>query len=139
MCHTNDVTLLRISLRPGEPIFGQVVFAAQKAILSGELAPGQAFPSVRSLAIDLRIHPNTAHKVIQHLIQQRWLESRPGIGTVVATPPTARRSERKRLLEHEVEQLLVEAKRVGVTLPEVIQAISAQWAQLQKAAGESED
>src|SRR5581483_1219808 len=130
MCHSTSVTLLNITLRPGESIFEQVVFAAKKAFLSGEYRPGQAFPSVRALAADLKIHPNTAHKVIQHLIRERWLENHPGIGTVVAMPPEARASEKRHLLQHEVEQLVVEAKRVGLGLGDVVDAISTQWTKL---------
>jgi GntR family transcriptional regulator len=111
-------------------IFEQVVFAARKAFVSGEFQPGQAFPSVRALASELKIHPNTAHKVIQHLIQERWLEVQPSIGTVVAVRPPARVGDRRRLLQHEVEQLVVEALRVGVPLEDVLDAIETQWARL---------
>jgi len=131
MCHTSVVTLMRLHLRPGQSIFDQVVFAAKKAFISGEFRPGQAFPSVRALASELKIHPNTAHKVVQHLIQERWLEVRPGIGTLVAERPEARAGDRKRLLQQEVEQLVVEAQRVGLELAEVVQAIEAQWAKLE--------
>ena len=132
MCHTANVTPFRFDLKPGEPIFDQVVFAAKKAIISGELQAGQAFPSVRSLAADLKIHPNTAHKVIQHMIQEKLLEVRPGIGTVVADMPVTRAPERRRLLKQEVEQLVVEAKRVGLELPDVLREVEAQWAGLEK-------
>jgi GntR family transcriptional regulator len=124
-----------LTLRPGESIFDQVVFAAIKAFVSGEFQPGQPFPSVRALAADLMIHPNTAHKVVQHLIQEGWLESRPGIGTVVASPPEVRSSERRRLLEQQVEQLVVEARRVGVPLRDLIAAIETQWQALDGDAG----
>ncbi len=135
MCHITTVTLLKFQLRPGQSIFDQVVFAAEKAFVSGEYRPGQAFPSVRALAADLKIHPNTAHKVVQHLIQERWLEARPGIGTVVAEPPQARAGDRNRLLQQEVEQLVVEAKRVGLSLQDVVEAIGSQWTKLDKARG----
>ena len=85
------------------------------------------------LAADLKIHPNTAHKVIQHLIQERWLEMHPGIGTVVAVPPKARTGDRQRLLQEEVEQLVVEARRVGVRLQDVIEAISKEWSKIDQA------
>jgi GntR family transcriptional regulator len=126
------VTLFRFALRPGQSIFEQVVFAATKAFLSGEFRPGQPFPSVRTLAAEFKIHPNTAHKVVQHLIQERWLEVRPGIGTVVAELPEARAGDRKRVLRQEVEQLVVEAMRVGVELPEVLEAVEAQWARIER-------
>jgi GntR family transcriptional regulator len=130
------VTLFRLVLRPGQSIFDQVVFAAKKAFVSGDLRPGDAFPSVRALAAELKIHPNTAHKVVQHLIQERWLEARPGIGTVVAEPPEARASDRKRLLREEVEQLVVEARRVGLALREVVEAVETQWAKLERPVAE---
>jgi GntR family transcriptional regulator len=126
------MTLLRFTLRPGQSIFEQVVFAAVKAFISGEFQPGQPFPSVRALAADLKIHPNTAHKVVQYLIQERWLEARPGIGTVVAERPEVRSGDRKRLLKDEVEQLVVEAKRVGVELQDLLETIEAQWKTLER-------
>jgi GntR family transcriptional regulator len=126
------VTPFRFELRPGQPIFDQVVYAAKKAFISGELQSGQPFPSVRALAADLKIHPNTAHKVVQHLIQEGFLEVQPGIGTLVSDLPTARAGDRKRLLRQEVEQLVVEAKRVGLELSDVVQAIETQWAKFEK-------
>jgi GntR family transcriptional regulator len=121
---------LKVTLRPGQPIFDQVVFAATKAFISGEFLPGQPFPTVRALAADLKIHPNTAHKIIQHLIQERFLEVRPRVGTVVAELPQARAGDRKRLLREEVGELVVEARRVGASLQDVIHAIEDEWAKL---------
>ncbi|HLY42037.1 MAG TPA: GntR family transcriptional regulator [Terracidiphilus sp.] len=126
------MTPFRLTLHPGESIFDQLLFAIKKAFVSGELQAGQAFPSVRSLAVEFKIHPNTAHKVVQHLIQEGWLEARPGIGTVVAEIPEPRPGDRKRLLQREVEQLVVEAKRIGLDLDEVQQAIQDQWAKLDR-------
>ena len=114
-------------------MFDQMVFAAKKAFISGEFQPGQSFPSVRTLAADLKVHPNTALKVVQHLIQEGFLESRPGIGTVVAELPQARAGDRKRLLQNEVEQLVVEALRVGASLEQVIESVTTQWSRLNKA------
>jgi GntR family transcriptional regulator len=131
MCHSSDVTL-KVNLRPGQSIFDQVVFAAQRALISGELVEGQPFPSVRALAAELKIHPNTAHKVVQHLIQERLLEVRPGIGTVIAKAPRVHPGDKKRLLQEEVEALVVEAKRVGADLTEVIEALQSRWGELER-------
>jgi len=133
MCHIINVTL-QLRLRQGVPIFDQVVFAAKRAFLSGDFLPGQSFPSVRVLAAELKIHPNTAHKVVQHLIQEGFLEARHGVGTVVAELPEARAAEKKRLLRQEVEQLVVEAMRMGLELPQVLEAIETQWASLERQA-----
>lgn len=121
------MTPFHIKLDSSQSIFDQVVYGATRAILGGAMKPGDAFPSVRVLAKDLKIHPNTAHKVIQHLIQERWLVSSPGRGTTVALPPKARSGDRQRLLNDEVEQLVVEARRVGAKLDEVLDSVETQW------------
>jgi hypothetical protein len=56
----------------------------------------------------------------------------PGIGTVVSQPPSARAGDKKKLLQQDVEQLVVEAKRVGANLRDVVEAISSQWTKLDK-------
>lgn len=122
----------KVKLNPGQSIFEQVCFAATKAILAGELKQGEAFPSVRTLAVELKIHPNTAHKVVQHLVQERWLVVQPGVGTLVTPPPKARAGDRKRLLSDDVEKLVVEAMRVGASLADVLLAVEEQWRELQK-------
>ena len=125
------MTLFRLRLEPGESIFDQVVYAAIRSFVAGEYRPGQAFPSVRALAAELKIHPNTAHKVVQHLIQERYLESRPGVGTAVAELPAARAGDKRRLLRREAEQLVVEARRIGLQLDQVLDAVRGQWEKLE--------
>jgi GntR family transcriptional regulator len=120
----------RINFRSGVPLYEQIVYAAKKAIVSRQLRPGEAFPSVRVLSRELKINPNTAHKVITQLIGSGLLETRPGIGTVVSELPEARASERVRLLEYEIEQLVVEAKKLGIGLDEVIESVSEHWKDL---------
>lgn len=105
--------------------------------MSGEFLPGQPFPSVRALAADLKIHPNTAHKAVQHLVQEGFLEVRPGVGTVVAELPEPRAVEKRKLLERELEQVVVEAKRMGLDLTELKAAIEMQWAKLASASQEN--
>jgi GntR family transcriptional regulator len=116
-----------LTLRPGQSIFDQLVSAAQKAILSGELTEGQTFPSVRTLAADLKIHPNTAHKAVQYLIHEKWLEMTPGIGTVVARPPHRLKEMRWQLIQHEITALIGEARRIGLSPEELKHAIDKEW------------
>lgn len=133
------MTLLNCKAQPGQSIFDAVVFAAKRAIISGEYTPGQVFPSVRTLAADLKIHPNTAHKIVQHLVHEGWLEARPGIGTVVCEPPEARPGEKARLLDHEVEALAVGARRVGLSREELLDAVAEHWDKIDKARGSEDD
>jgi GntR family transcriptional regulator len=124
------VIAFRVDFRPGVSLYEQIVYAAEKAIVSGQLRPGDTFPSVRALSKELKINPNTAHKVVAHLIAAGMLEPQPGVGTVVSPLPEPRRAERTQLLDHEVEQLVVEAKKLGIGLEEVAQSVAAHWKRL---------
>jgi GntR family transcriptional regulator len=119
-----------VTIRPGESPYRQIVYAATKAVVSGELAPGSPFPSVRELSQALKINPNTAHKVVAELIRDRLLEVRPGVGTVVSSGRRATAAERRVLLSSEVEQLIVEARRLGLTKQDVTNAIADRWTAL---------
>ena len=130
MRYSTRMVPFRITFRAGVPLFEQVVYASTKAMVSGQLRPGDPFPSVRALSKELKINPNTAHKVVTHLIAEGLLEARPGIGTVVAALPDSTRKERMHLLEHEIEELVVEAKRLGIELSEMLSSISAHWQHL---------
>jgi GntR family transcriptional regulator len=120
----------RVPFRAGVSLFEQIVYASKKAMISGQLRPGEPFPSVRTLSKELKINPNTAHKVVTHLISEGLLEMHPGIGTVVASLPDSSRKERTQLLGHEIEELVVEAKRLGIGREEMLTAISAHWQRL---------
>lgn len=120
----------RVTLRPGESPFRQVVFAVTRAVVSGELAPGSTFPSVRELSQALKVSPGTAHKVVAELTRKDLLEVRPGIGTVVAAGGDSSPRERRALLSERVEELVVEAKRLGLAESDVQEAVASRWAEL---------
>jgi GntR family transcriptional regulator len=120
----------RVDFRGGVSLYEQIVYAAKKAMISGQLRAGDAFPSVRLLSKELKINPNTAHKVVTHLVAAGLLETRPGIGTVVSALPEARSSERTELLGREIEELVVEAKKLGIGLDDVVDSMAAHWKRL---------
>jgi GntR family transcriptional regulator len=137
MGHNTPVIPFRVVVRPGAPLYEQVVYAAKKALISGQLRPGDAFPSVRTLSTALKINPNTAHKVITQLLNEGLLEVMAGTGTLVAQPPAPSPAERVNLLDRDVERLAVEAKRLGLPLDEVTAALEAHWERLDGPAGAS--
>jgi GntR family transcriptional regulator len=120
----------RVALHSGTPVHEQVSFAARKAVISGQLQPGDPFPSVRALSKACKINPNTAHKVIAQLTAEGFLEVLPGIGTVVGIPPDGSPADRLRLLDRETEQLVVEARRLRLSLEEVQHAVAKHWKRL---------
>jgi GntR family transcriptional regulator len=119
-----------VEFRPGIPVYEEVIYAAQKAILSGNLLPGARFPTVRKLSQELKINPNTAHKVVMALTSEGFLVVKPGIGTVVAQPPAGSAGDRTSLLKGDVERLVVEAARLGLTEELVVSAVRKHWRKL---------
>ena len=100
-------------------------------IVSGQMRPGDPFPSVRTLSRDLKINPNTAHKVILYLTNEGLVEIRPGIGAFVAELPKSTAAARAGLLENELESLVVEAKKLGMRLEDVVDALTGHWERLE--------
>ena len=120
-----------VTIRPGRALHDQVVFAVTKAVITGQLQPGDRFPSVRTLSQELKINPNTAQKVVTTLVERGLLEVRPGIGTTVAAwkPATGagRRAARTDQLADQIDRLVVEAKRLGLDISDLVDAIRREW------------
>jgi GntR family transcriptional regulator len=120
----------RLTFQPGISIYEQVVYAAKKAVISGQMSPGESFPSVRALSKALKINPNTAHKVIGQLVAEGLIEVHPGLGTVVSERSPSSAAERGNLLNAELEQLVVDAKKLGLNLDDVTKAVAQHWTRL---------
>jgi GntR family transcriptional regulator len=120
----------RVAFESGVSLYEQVVYAAKKAVIAGQLRPGEPFPSVRVLSKALKINPNTAHKVITQLTAEGIIEVHPGLGTVVAGRSPSSAAERGNLLKKELEQLVVEAKKLGLDLEQVTHAMAEHWRRL---------
>jgi len=121
-----------VTIRPGLSVHEQVVFAVKKAIVSGRMRAGDEFPSVRALSRELRINPNTAHKVVATLITEGLLEVRPGIGTFIAARQASSAADRRALLREDVERLVVEARHLSLDVQDVLDAVSEQWSRLDR-------
>jgi GntR family transcriptional regulator len=124
-----------ISLRAGIPVYEQVVYAVRRAVVTGQLRAGDPFPSVRALSQALKINPNTAHRIVAELVAEGTLTVRPGIGTIVGEAREGGDRARRTLLEEDAEHLVVEAKRAGLSLPDVLAAVRRHWARTIRRAG----
>src|ERR1700688_1921443 len=102
-CYSTQVLPFRLTFKPGIPLYEQVVYAAKKAIVSGQMRPGDPFPSVRELSKALKINPNTAHKVVAQLVSEGLIEVHSGQGTIVAEDLPSTAAERGNLLKKELE------------------------------------
>jgi len=112
------------------PIYAQLERAIRAAIVAGRLAPGDRLPTVRQLAVDLRVNANTVAKVYAELERAGVLATQRGIGTSVrevpipATSATTRR-DRERELRPLVDRLLADASTLGISLHEVVRYLEA--------------
>jgi GntR family transcriptional regulator len=119
-----------IALKPGLPIAEQVSFAVKRAVAAGELKPGTPFPSVRALSLELKINPNTAHRITAGLVAEGVLVTTPAVGSVVAAPAPGEKRAQVALLAADVERLAVEAKNLGLSLGDVQEELAAHWKRL---------
>jgi GntR family transcriptional regulator len=116
-----------VAFKPGIPIYEQIVFGIKKAVISGQIKPGDAMPSVREISKELRISPITIQKAVAQLVRENLLETRVGIGTVVSQFVTASQEKKMTLLGEEISRMIVEARSLGITKKELIEAIQEQW------------
>src|SRR4051794_6445372 len=116
-----------IELKAGLPVAEQILFAVKKAVVAGQLRPGDKFPSVRTLSQELRVNPNTAHKVVAALVTEGVLVTTPAVGSIVAEREAGGRRERAELLGADLERVVVEAKKLGLTLDDVEAGLATHW------------
>jgi GntR family transcriptional regulator len=116
-----------ITWRTGRPLHDQVVFAVTKAVVTQQLKPGDRFPSVRTLSQELKINPNTAQKIVSTLVERGLLEVQPGVGTVVSALRPALSSVRRAALHDDIERLVVEARRIGLDVDDLVDMIRREW------------
>ena len=119
-----------IDLKAGLPVTEQILFAVKRAVVSGQLKPGDRFPSVRQLSQELRVNPNTAHKVTAALVAEGVLITTPAVGSIVAEREPGSRRDRAELLGADLEHVVVEAKKLGLGLDEVQAGLAAHWKKL---------
>lgn len=120
----------RIRIDPSSPvpIWSQIEDAVRRLVTSGGWAPGDAVPSVRQCATDLRINPATVAKAYQRLVDAGVLEMRRGDGTYVADrPPVATRSQRARELAEAAERFVTLALQLGASQDQAIDAVRTAW------------
>ena len=83
-----------------------------------------------ALSQELKVNPNTAHKVVAALVGEGVLVTTPAVGSIVAERELGGKKERAALLGAEVEWLVVEAKKLGLDLDDVQEAVAAHWKKL---------
>ena len=118
-----------VSIDPQDrtPIYAQLERALRAAIATGRLRPGDQLPTVRQLAVHLRINANTVARVYVDLERARVIETRRGVGSFVsATPAQAHPpQDHGRRLQAFVTRVLADADRSGLTIDDLIDTLDS--------------
>jgi GntR family transcriptional regulator len=120
--------LLSIDPRDATPIYAQLERGLRAAVATGRLRPGDQLPTVRQLAVDLRINANTVARVYGELERAGVIETRRGVGSFVTAGATRAHPPREhdRRLRAFVTRVLADTDAAGFSLEDVIGALSAQ-------------
>jgi GntR family transcriptional regulator len=117
---------LEFSIDPksGVPFYRQIIEQVKFALAGGGLEPGERLPTVRQLAVDLSINPNTVIRAYREMEIEGVLETQQGSGTFVGNqPPEIDALERRRMLDQILTDLLARASAYGLTLDEVLEGL----------------
>jgi len=110
----------RLDMQSGVPVYRQIMDQIHGAIASGALRPGAQLPTVRQLAVDLSVNPNTVVRAYRELEIRGVLSTQQGIGTFIsARPVTVDEAGRQRQLTQLVGEFLARAGAAGFSADEV--------------------
>ena len=116
---------IQIDQRSGVPLYRQIIDQILIAISAEELKPGERLPTVRQLAIETQVNPNTVSKAYRELEIRGIVNTQRGNGTFVAGDPGVARDEalHRVRLEKYCEAIIAEAGKMGVSLTELVEAL----------------
>src|SRR5262245_18145946 len=123
----SQVATISIDPQDATPIYAQLERSLRAAIATGRMQPGDQLPSVRQLAVELRVNANTVTRVYAELTRAGVLETRRGVGSFISATPNEARSprEHERRLRAFVTRMLADADAAGFTVDEILAALDA--------------
>ena len=117
----NGRFVFALDLHTGVPVYRQLIDQVRAGIASGSLTAGDQLPTVRQLAVDLAINPNTVMRAYRELELGGLLETQQGTGTFISNKkPEKKTVERERLLGQMAGEFAARAGAAGFTLEELI-------------------
>jgi GntR family transcriptional regulator len=116
---------ISIDLTDGVPIYRQILNQVKYLVASGLLQPGEELPPIRTLALQLKVTPNTIVKAYGELEAAGVIHKRRGSGTFVseARPQHVAIRERRRVIEQRIDALLVEAHQLSFTTDDILRMV----------------
>ena len=127
--------IVRLDPRSAEPIYLQIVSQIKHLIAAGKLRPDDQLPTVRQLAVELRVDPNTVARAYRQLVEDGVIASQQGRGTYVLDrpPPADQRKQRREKLLAVTDAFLREVERLGFAPDELEKIWNDRFANWQRA------
>ena len=123
---------IAINLADGVPIYRQIVNQVKYLVASGLLQPGEELPPIRTLALQLKVTPNTIVKAYGELETAGVIHKRQGSGTFVSEgrPQQVALRERRRVIEQRIDGLLAEAHQLNFTPDDILRMVRERSAEM---------
>ena len=112
--------MISLNYRDARPIYEQIRDGLRRMIVTGALAPDEKLPSVRSMATELAINPNTIQRAYAELEREGFIYSLPGKGSYTASPNPEGTLERRAVLTARLRELIAELRFLQVTDAEIL-------------------
>jgi len=124
---------LKLDLRSGVPVYRQIIDQVRSGIAGGTLTAGDQLPTVRQLAVDLAINPNTVLRAYRELELGGALETHQGTGTFISNRKIVKNNaERVRQLTQLANEFAARAGAAGFTVEELLERLSELMPQLKQ-------
>jgi GntR family transcriptional regulator len=121
---TQSTFRFRLDNASGVPVYRQLIDQVQAGIATGTLSVGYQIPTVRQVAVDLAINPNTVMRAYRELEIRGVLDTQQGTGTFIAAQPAQiDDNDRARRLDQLLDEFVARAGAGGFTLAEVVEAL----------------
>lgn len=117
--HTEDISF-SLDNGSGVPVYRQIINQIENAVVSGRMATGNRLPTIRSLAVNLKINPNTIAKAYNELEIRGVVQTQVGSGTYIADKRPEVADARQKKLREAAERFLQEAGELGAEKDEII-------------------
>ena len=123
----------RLDLRSGVPVYRQIIDQVMGGMAAGRLAGGHQLPTVRQVAVDLEINPNTVVRAYRELEIRGVLETQQGTGTFISQQKVKRDDlERQRQLNQLVDEFVSRAGAAGFSIGDLVEQLHDRQGETQK-------
>ena len=112
------------SFNANSPIYLQIVHRLCRQVIRGELDAGDKLPSVRELALQMGVNPNTAQRVYNELERLGVAETRRGLGTFITENQTRLKLLREETMDEQISHFIAGMKEMGFTAAEIVDGVS---------------